>query len=487
MFRALRAFWNDQRGIALILVSIMLPAIIGFSLLAIDMSRANNLHNDLQKGADAFSIAAAAELDGKSDSITRADRALLTLVSNQYNFSTSGPPQTLAAAGVSRRYLRSLPANDSDPIAAANVITDEVGDASKARFVEVRVTPVGFAAIFPASFLTSNSADNAFTIGAVSVAGFKSGVCDFTPMFICNPYSNMDAFSATLTGDSRPMMLLKKQKGGGTSQYGPGNYGFLQTPDGDMGVPRIEDMFASSSPKACYSNDGVDTRPGNIPPINDAINVRFDIYSNGNSFDPADYPPAPNTLKGMAVKNFGKPSCTYEAPSAAQATQYKPLPKDDCFTSGSCTIPSGGADSRLGDGSWDRAGYWAVNHPSTSYDTTGLPANASRYEVYKWELNNLNDHGTEATTPACNPPSSDTKRRLLYAAILDCDPSDGTGQTVSGSGGNYPVEAFMSFFLTEPAGDAPDADIYGEVVDITGRGGQGTLDNFLRDEAQLYR
>ncbi|RWN61623.1 MAG: hypothetical protein EOR99_30405, partial [Mesorhizobium sp.] len=49
MFRALRSFWNDQRGMALILVSIMLPAIIGFSLLAIDMSRVNNLHNDLQK------------------------------------------------------------------------------------------------------------------------------------------------------------------------------------------------------------------------------------------------------------------------------------------------------------------------------------------------------------------------------------------------------------------------------------------------------
>jgi bifunctional non-homologous end joining protein LigD len=27
----------------------MLPAIIGFSVLVIDMSRANNLHNDLQK------------------------------------------------------------------------------------------------------------------------------------------------------------------------------------------------------------------------------------------------------------------------------------------------------------------------------------------------------------------------------------------------------------------------------------------------------
>ncbi|MER8615955.1 pilus assembly protein TadG-related protein [Mesorhizobium sp. M1409] len=488
MLRILRNFWNDQRGIALILVSITLPAIIGFSLLAIDMSRANNLHNDLQNGADSFSIAAAAELDGKQDSITRADRALTTLVSNEYDFSTEGTvpgPQPLAAAGVTRRYLRSLPATDNLPITNANVIADEITDASDARFIEVRVTPVGFAAIFPVSFLSAGSS-GIWTIGATSVAGFKSGVCDFTPMFICNPYSNMDVFSATLAGDSRPMMLLKKQTGGATAAYGPGNYGFLQTPDGDMSVPRVKEMFASPKPLACYSNDGVDTRPGNIPPINDAINVRFDIYPNG-SLNPANYPPAPNTRKGLAVKNAGKPSCTYEAPSAAQASQYKPLPRDNCFTAGTCTVPSGGANSRLGDGSWDRAGYWAVNHPSTSYGSTGLPANASRYEVYKWELNNLTDHGTEATTPACNTPSTDMKRRMVYAAMLDCDPSDGSGQTVSGSGGNYPVESFISIFLTEPAGDAPDADIYGEIVDITGRGGSGSLDNFLRDEAQLYR
>jgi hypothetical protein len=48
-----------------------------------------------------------------------------------------------------------------------------------------------------------------------------------------------------------------------------------------------------------------------------------------------------------------------------------------------------------------------------------------------------------------------------------------------------PVKAFASFFVTEPIKDGKD--IYVELVDITGKGGRGTLDNFLRDEAQLYR
>ncbi|TGV62017.1 hypothetical protein EN801_050045, partial [Mesorhizobium sp. M00.F.Ca.ET.158.01.1.1] len=57
MLGTIRAFWNDQRGIAMILVAIMIPVLIGFSVLAIDMSRVNSLHNDLQKGIDAMALA----------------------------------------------------------------------------------------------------------------------------------------------------------------------------------------------------------------------------------------------------------------------------------------------------------------------------------------------------------------------------------------------------------------------------------------------
>jgi hypothetical protein len=138
--------------------------------------------------------------------------------------------------------------------------------------------------------------------------------------------------------------------------------------------------------------------------------------------------------------------------------------------------------SRLGDGDWKRAPYFAVNHPGVSFPPSGLTSDASRYEVYKWENQNTNSHGSEAIGPQCNTGSTDPKRRLITVAILDC-----ASLNIGGSGGNYPVQTFASFFLTEPAGDPPDADIYGEIVDITGRGGQGTLDNFLRNEVQLYR
>ncbi|TPL40708.1 pilus assembly protein TadG-related protein [Mesorhizobium sp. B2-4-6] len=483
MLRVLRNFWNDQRGMALVLVSIMLPAIIGFSLLVIDMSRANNMHFDLQKGADAFALAAAAELDGKSDSITRADRALATLVSNQYYFSDSATPgaQTLQAAGVTRRYLRTIPkdqagvAGDARPL--TDFITDEVTDAAQARYIEVKVTPVGFAAIFPVSFLSS-SATGSFNVGATAVAGFSSSVCDFTPMFICNPYSSIQSLGDTLRGNKRPMVYLKAQGGGGSVQYGPGDYGFLKTPDGSQATPDLTNMFASTKPLSCYKDDGVETAPGNVPPVNDGINVRFDIYAK-NGLSPTTYPPAPNVRKGMVAQIDSKGACSYVAPAGTQIGKYMGLPRDNCMPN--CASLTG--FDRLGNGVWDLPNYWLVNH-GTSTLPADLPADSSRWTVYNYEITHPElTSGPEATLPQCNNNwLSDPKRRMIYVAIIDC-----VANQVQGSKGPYPVQAFASIFVTEPAGSPPSADIYGEIVDITTKAGNGSLDNFLRDEAQLYR
>jgi hypothetical protein len=55
-----------------------------------------------------------------------------------------------------------------------------------------------------------------------------------------------------------------------------------------------------------------------------------------------------------------------------------------------------------------------------------------------------------------------------------------------------PVNSFASIFLVNPMqqGGASEDDvgvIDVEVVDITGAGGEGTLDTFVRDEAILVR
>ncbi|RWM78271.1 MAG: hypothetical protein EOR81_14325 [Mesorhizobium sp.] len=517
MLRIVRAFWHDQRGIALILVSITLPAIIGFSLLAIDMSRVNNLHNDLQKGADSFALAAAAELDGSSGSWARAERAMATLVDNESNFSTAGrftltsgqPGGTQRcnnAGNISWCFLEAIPANDGTKITTANQ-ANYLADANQAvgeaetRFIQVTVVPQGFAAIFPVSFLSSD-ASNSFNVGAVAVAGFTSGVCDFTPVYICNPYENSTDSIYDVAADpaKRRRLIELRQQGGNSAQNSPGNYGFLQPPDDSGGANAIRDMIAKTKSQACYNSRGVLLRPGFIATVRDALNVRFDVYNgpmNSNRTDP-DYAPGENVRKGYKTQGN---ACNADAVSPTQPTNFQAFPRDNCFAT-NCSIANG----RVGDGDWDFEQYWNTNFNTTANPVTvpkplgadGVnPASntnqPTRYSVYRYEISQgIVDHpsnGGEIGTPACSPNKvSNPDRRLLYGAILNCQALTAAGLMAGGnSSPPLPAEAFASFFITETVESGSDQTIRVELVDVTGGAGQGTLDNFLRDEAQLYR
>ncbi|BCG97039.1 TadE/TadG family type IV pilus assembly protein [Mesorhizobium sp. 131-2-1] len=509
MLRTIRAFWHDQSGIALILVSIMLPAIIGLSLLAIDMSRMNNLDNDLQKGTDALALAAAAELNGRSDAWTRAENALTNLVSNKTMFSNGGFVSLTTGNGaatvdptysacrskgqVSWCFLASIPANDSDPITSANY----AASATVTRFIQVKAQPETFSAIFPVSISSSgNSTETNYNLSAVSVAGFTSGVCNYTPVFICNPYEMVNgtntAGDATLEqAVSDPAIhrrLIELRTVGNNAAYGPGNFGFLQPPDSvGNGAQGLAQSIATSTPLGCYSAQGVSTKTGqNNGPVQDAFNVRFGINANGNAFNSAEYGPASNVRKGASTNGNGNGN---QCPSYNQLTFNAAgnmgLPTD-------ATTPYMGG--RMGDGDWNLSGYWSTNFGATSYPSAWDAIKPTRYQVYKYEIaNGLVSHpstGGEVGTPpsACLAPVTSVDRRLLYGAILNCQALQAAGNNLSGNSTNLPVEAFASFFLTQPVpGASAGGSVFVELGDITGRSGNGTLDNFLRDEAQLYR
>ncbi len=149
----------------------------------------------------------------------------------------------------------------------------------------------------------------------------------------------------------------------------------------------------------------------------------------------------------------------------------------------------------MGAGDWNLAGYWSANHPTRRHacrsrrDTGAeLP---TRYETYRYEIDNSTRRGRGGRRrnrhAACcgRHPITTLDRRLLYGAILDCNALEASGELQRHATG-LPVEAFASFFITEPISGRRRTSMV-ELVDITGKGGSGTLDNFLRDEAQLYR
>lgn len=500
--RILRQFGQDERGLAMILVAIMLPVLMGFALLVIDGSRAQNLHNDTQRGADALAIAAGAELDGGSDSWIRAARALENLVDNDTRFSDEddgdadpnryklesiGVPSPVAGTAacwsrgtISWCFLKDIPALDSSPITPANYAANPV----ETRFIQVTVTPQDFSTIFPATFL-AGSGDMA--IGATAVAGFESGVCDFTPVFICNPYEGMETTLAdAVANPDLHRRQIELRKVGNGAAAGPGNFGFLEPPQGvGNGAQALAQTIATSTPIGCYSAAGVTTKTGqNAGPVQDAFNVRFGIRANGNHFNAPQYGPAQNVRKG-GIRTTG---------SANQCPAYNQLSFEEA---GNMGLPRdlGYADEtgRLGDGNWQFLDYWNTNFQGASYPTAWGTTKPTRYEVYRYEISAglvaNPSNGTETGTPhaSCQPPVTTVDRRIIYGAILNCNELEQSND-LNGHSENLPVEAFGSFFLTEPVASASeDASVMVELVDITGRGGQGTLDAFLRDEVQLYR
>ncbi|MER9295237.1 pilus assembly protein TadG-related protein [Mesorhizobium sp. M0621] len=468
----------------MILVAIMLPVIIGFALLVIDMSRANSLHNDLQKGADAFALAAAAELDGRADAITRGYRAIDNLLTNGSRFSTSGTHTLARQPDLTVTFLTGIPANDSTALNAngtdANGTNWATTDPKLASFVEVTVNPTGFANMFPASFLTGDSASNSMNIGSTAVAGNAGAtVCSMVPTFICNPFPGQDlnqiASSASLLRKS-----LKLVAGG--NNWGPGNIGFLRPKDAHgYGETDLATDVAIGQVPECVNTRLIYTQTGTLSnKVTDAFNTRFDRYGNGNGFpskNDSRWPPAPNIRKGY--KMTGPCVGTLQT----DTTKFRGLTQDLGFT------------GQIGNGSWDYDGYVSVNKLTAGLaDFKDANGNAysnanppSRYDLYKYEIDHnlvgTTSLGGEKGTPGCAPTTGGTDRRLFQAAIVDCS-SQAVVDQLKGQSGAVPAMGFASVFLTEAVANG---EVRAEIVDINGTLGRGTLANRVRDEVQLYR
>lgn len=489
----IRRFCRDESGVALVFVTITLPVLIGLSLLAIDMARVNNLQNDLQKAADAFALAAAAELDGRDDAEIRARRALDNLLENQSRFSDAGT-YTLVSSDLAVRFLDDLPASDDDPITDAQVTLDP----NQMIFIEVVVTPTGFTTIFPASFL---GGANTLQVGATAVAGFTGTVvCEMTPLFICNPFEEMDVEFHEVVNDEnfygRGLRLVSNDGGTGGA-WGPGNFGFLRpTSAQGYGAQDLASDIARSHLRECVTSRGLYFRTGGPQPaVRDAINVRFDIYGGSFNRNDATIPPAPNVRKGYQPKGGGggaNAACNTEP--ATDLTQYRHLTQDTSYPD---------LSGKLGNGLWDFEGYLAANNYTAAdmADFVDADGNAysnanppSRYDLYIYELTHNGGAlvsqaslGGETGTPGCHStPTTDPDRRLIYGALVNCVAE--ADELNGASGGPVPAIGYASFFLTEPVNQArTNGDMMAEIVDIDGIEGRGTMENFSRDQVQLYR
>jgi len=483
--KKIRSLLKAEDGTILVFWGVSFAVLFGIIALSFDVGRVSATRSELQSYADHVALAAAGELDGNADSITRAISAASTLISDTQTYG-NGANALSGSANYGLTFYSSLPPSDTASVAGG--LTTVPADAIYTR---VEVIPQSVDLTFSAAFsaLTGNAGVNN-NATAVAVAGYTQYACDITPLMFCLPDPSFSADDNI--GD---MILLRS--GGNGAAWGPGDFGFLDPmgfhidgagPCSGLNGANLTKCLigAENNITQCFAQRGVDTEPGQKVGIeNAAFNVRFDIYaaSMNSKKNNINYQPAPNVIKGRVPQGGG--SCIGNNSDPSPDTVG--LPQDDCFGAGTC--------SRIGDGNWalGRANYVATNYAGIDPH----PAASTRYEYYKAEIAAAGGGGSstdiliglaETGRPMCSSNQSmDPKRRVVIAAGIDC-----TANPINGSETNVPVQEFVEIFITEPVGSdtasPPTFDFWVEIIGSAGGGGGSNgSSGIFHDVVQLYR
>lgn len=516
-------FRSTERGAILPFWAISLTLLLGLVALSFDLGRIGITQTELQSFADSVALAAAGELDGQDDAITRATSAASAMISDRQTFGGSDAMLS-GPTDYTLRFLSTLPANDFDSLTGLEVeipSSAETTDSEDAVYVEVTVTVHTVALSFAGAFaVMTGTSPIENVVSARAVAGFTAYACDVTPLMFCAP-SGWSANSNI--GD----MIMLRAGGSGEGAWAPGDFGFVDPSrlltdtegpcSGLTGGNLDRCLLGAAGPiTQCFSYRGIDIEPGQkVGSYEAAINTRFDLYRatmNSASGD-ADYAPAPNVIKGVVAPGGG--ACIGNNIDPSPNTLG--LPRDECFgpTLNTCDTVNGSLGSRFGDGSWDRTSYYTTNYaPFDGSVPAGIQtwfagngttaATATRYEVYLAENSlsgdvltgdadgNGNDGNpiAESGRPSCNTETNsavDAMRRVVIAAAVDCAANE-----IGGAASGVPVQEYVKIFLTEPASDdgvGNSFTIWGEVAGTAGGGGLGGSDDgaVFHDVVQLYR
>ncbi|MDQ3140573.1 MAG: hypothetical protein M3Q15_07590, partial [Pseudomonadota bacterium] len=321
-----------------------------------------------------------------------------------------------------------------------------------------------------------------------------------------------------------------------------GNFGYLDMPGLSNGAPGIREGLGWGTPPInCVAARGLNTKPGATVDVVDSLNARFDIYDSSACPNGGACPASINSVKDVVRSvnatgcsrqgnsGWGLPSGYYgqslPATDAALATTVTPTamghPRDICHSVSEGGVCSGG---RVGDGEWDRNAYFRTNYMRSTVGTNGeaigtrwteadwqdatdLPANATRYAVYLWEIANryaatgiavdgvrvLEQTPPNATgsakigigKPVCSPTQTNAgvsfgpgtvpgpttpDRRMISVAVVNC-----LQQGVNGRSTGLQTVGFLEAFLVEPSiarARNGRGDIYVEVVGASTQGVQ---------------
>ncbi|MDN3720592.1 Tad domain-containing protein [Roseibium salinum] len=522
-----------KNGYALTLALIAMPLIMGFAVLVLDASRIHNLHTDLQNAVDAMAIAGARELDGRGDAITRATAAVEELSQNEAWFGQGGTGLSFGskinvvydasdadASTVDLIFLTDIPASDDTPIDDAFVATNEAATPDEAQYALVRAKPQSLTTMFP---LPIGGRDT-INVSTEAVAVYTFAACEVTPIYICNP------FEETATPDDEPTFNDHFNDGdtygkeilfqnSGASSTLPGNFGFLRTYGSGANV--LANALATGNPGVCYGRKGVDTEPGaTVGPVEHGINTRLGLYNANFKNNVAAHKPDKNARFGQKITGNAAQDCKDYDPEEDPGMAMG-LPRGE----GGEPLSSGGqVSAALTATQFDE--YWHVTHDGLTEspyeevdgawvlkDPDALPDHSdvrldirnsvhhnpnpvgdfvpSRYDIYLHELAQSTHVHASANEETGNKRMCHTSgeavadRRQIFSAVINCQEHE---SELKGAATDIPVEAYTLMFLTRPAvSDGSNREFSLEIVDVTGKGGFGLIDDSFREESVLVR
>ncbi len=520
--------WRNETGAAAALYALALPALVAVAGIAFDYARLAAMDTELQNAADQAALAAATQLDRRAGAVSRSAMAATSLINNETRFANDGEGRDISDLTIRVYANRSQAEACGDAGALSATAT---GDAQAAFVcVQVNTRTANFALTPVVGALRSN-------IVAQAVAGVGSALCRTPPLMICNPNEPSDPDANFIAG-VRGHGMLVVQGGGGA--WAPGNFGYLDTGTGNGATGVRMALGWVSPPGNCISQNGVDTvdtEPGNMSNVPQALNTRFDIYDNQGCEDGGVCPPSVNARKDLVrQKGASNPnnSCRLHDSQGwyLPANRYDPgnpgatpdsmgHPRDVCHAL--ATGQPGACTSSIGDGNWHRDTYFRTHYLRTegplagtrwnSADwqaNTGLSSTATRYEVYLWEIANRGNvidgvrvldpkphpdgvaNGTPINYagPVCSqlqpdggygdgitPSATSADRRRMSVAVVNC-----TANNVRGNSTGVPVRRWMDVFLVEPSIARPGSStrratgqdqIYVEIIGETTSGSAG--------------
>ena len=509
------------------------PVFFAFGGLLLDGHRTLNVYNEAQSFVDRAALASAMELDGRPGAINRAIEAACgpngdgPLVTDTHTYGRNGDTlvadQLLFLAELDNDPLppdeHARPDGDvvlcratcGSPVPDCSIsevpLANGVADADDlATFVEVVSQPIRVNyALWPVmrAFGVTGAATES-TVTAFAVAGFTRAVCDSPPLMVCNPYED----PSNPGGPFHPIIgqqIEMKAQGPGTG-WMPGVFGLLRTDEtgGEPyctggGANRTRCVLALVNPNTVCVSGTVDVKPGELVSVHDGLNARFDIWDGPISGfkNNAAFAPSANVTKG---KVHGANQCgsnqLNDPPPAPNNTTA--LPRDPCYATGTCAGGSADGSPRFGDGTeahWSGGGlnpYWGVNHGDGVTPAAPPQAFNTRFEAYRYELENAaapdkQPVGENGAVPSagysCAPDHAPVSvpgrdRRTLIMAVVNC-----IDQAVQGSADDVEVEAWARVFITEPIerqGPSTDKNtIWGELIGVVEPDdGSGVLHEF---------